>query len=400
MSKLPLKTTLAVCFCFVFSVPVFAKTTLNLWYSSFETSPLWQKLEQDFNSTHKNIKLQSKAFDHEEMKHAVLTSGFKRKSADILLMPSDWLGYNNMMEFSIIPENIIHPEVSISTIEESSVNGFLRGIPFFKGNHLLFMYNKSLVSQPVTTWAALLASKKELAQQNVTPLAIVYNEMYWLVPFIDAFGGEFLHQEKALLDTQATVAALKYYKQLAQLKVVNRNCSYQCITTDFYNGKYAYAISGAWAYQEAKEALGKNFGLALFPSLQGHEFSSLRANLIFTFPKNTFHGVKNEALIEFSRFIQQEKYQQLIFEQSGLLPVNEKVMTKILSHADDDFQLLVKQFQRSNSTPASTSVAAAWNGMSKGFSLYMNGEISASQAAKYMQKTVDREREILNRKLH
>lgn len=382
----------------LWSFSTLAMTQLTLWHSWVENLTLWQQIESEFNNSHQNIKLKVVAFNHEEMKQSIIKSSFKRNSADMVLMPSDWLGYNNVMHFSTIPKNIISSAVSPSVIEQSRFDQKIRGIPLFQGNHLLFMFNKALVKKPVSTWRELINERNTWLSQNIKPLAINYNESYWFVPFISAFGGFPVNKNQITLNTAATINALKYYKQLATLNVVDNQCSYKCVSEDFYAGKFAYSMAGAWAYKTAKKALGDNLGIMLFPTMNNREFKPMRGNLILAFPKNSLAGLKHHALLEFIQFIQQEKYQRLMFEQSNVFPVNHNVMKEIMKNSSADFKLSVKQFNHSNNMPASTSISAVWNGLLKGFSLYMQDELSAEQAAAYMQKSVEHQQKILNRK--
>lgn len=374
-----------------------AKTQLILWHSWVENNSLWEKIQKDFNAENTGIELIINGFAHEEMKEAIILSGFQRKSADIVLMPSDWLGYHNVMQFSAVPQKLLSPTISSDVIEQTTFNKEILGIPLFQGNHLLFMYNKLLVDKPVTTWQALIKAQQSFEKMDVKTLAINYNEMFWFVPFIDAFGRFPVERDNITINTPSTVAALKYYKHLAEIGVIDKECSYQCVSTDFYQGKFAYAMAGSWAYKLAKQALGDNLGLAKFPTLNGREFKSMKGNLVIAFPKKSLLGLKRSALIKFSQFIQQEKYQQLMFEESSLFPVNAQLMNKVLTNASSDFIFSFQQFNRSTSLPVSTSVPAVWNGMYKGFMLYMNDELSAGDAAVYMQQSVEREQIMLNR---
>ena len=390
----------AIIFLSLFSIQTMAKTTLVLWHSWVENKPLWQKIQHEFNTAHKDIELKIQTYNHEEMKEAVIKSGFQRKSADILMMPSDWLGYHNVMHFSAIPDTILNPLIDPEIIAQTTFENEIRGIPLFRGNHLLFMYNKLLVDKPARTWDELAQSNKHWQSQNVKTLAVNYSEMFWFVPFMTLFDGFPVERDKITLNNKATIDALKFYKQLTINNVIDAQCTYQCVSTDFYQGKFAYSIGGSWAYKSAKLALGENLGLANFPTMNGKELKPMRGNLILAFPKDTFHGLKQDSLMKFSNFIQQEKYQQLMFDEMGLFPVNTKVMDRIVQHAEADFIFSIKQFKNSKSLPASTSIAAVWNGMYKGFSLYMNDVISAEEAVVYMQKSVERKQIILNRKLN
>ena len=87
-----------------------------------------------------------------------------------------------------------------------------------------------------------------------------------------------------------------------------------------------------------------------------------------------------------------------MFDASNVFPVNIAIMTKILANANSDFKFSYKQFLQSINLPASTSVPAIWSSIYKGFQLYMDGDLSAEDAAKHMQKSVEREQVILKRK--
>ena len=87
-----------------------------------------------------------------------------------------------------------------------------------------------------------------------------------------------------------------------------------------------------------------------------------------------------------------------MFEQGTVFPVNDTVMNNILTHANSDLKLSFKQFNQSDNMPASTSITAIWNGMGKGFSLYMHDQLNAADAVKYMQRSVEHQQELLDRK--
>lgn len=381
----------------VFSLPIQAKTSLVLWHSWTENMGLWQKIQTEFNSAQSDIILHVKVFEHEDMKQAIIRSSFQQKSADMLLMPSDWLGYHNVMKFSAVPNTLLSENISADIIAHTRFEGDIRGIPLFQGNHLLFMYNKSLVTKPASTWAELIAQHKTRKNKQINTLAVNYSEMFWFVPFMTLFNGFPVAQNEVTLNSQATIDALNFYKQLTEQNIIHKACTYDCVSSDFYQGKYRYSMAGSWAYKSAKQALGDNLGIASFPKMNGQELTPMRGNIILAFPNLALSGAKKNSLMAFSQFIQQEKYQQLMFDEMGLFPVNKKVMTRIKPHLDSDTKLSLKQFNKSKSLPASTSISAVWNGMYKGFSLFMDNEMNAEEAAIYMQKSVSREQAMLNR---
>lgn len=372
-----------------------AKTHIELWHSLSENIPFWHKLETDFNQLNEDYILKTLHLNHEEMKQAIIKTRFGERYPDVVFMPSDWLGFHSVMHFSAVDLELIHNAVPKTAISDSYFDDQLRGIPFAQGNHLIMMYNKKLTNKKLDSWHDLFILKDKLMPKNIMPLGLNFHEMYWFMPFISAYGGVLDKDDNVALDNQSIVKALQFYRRLSDYKVTSVNCTYACVSRDFYASKVAYAINGAWAYRDAKNALGDDLGLQAIPAIEGISVQSMRANFVLSFPNNSLQGLKREALIAFTKFVQQEKYQKLLYQLSGTFPINQHVINGLMAKNESDFSLLYNLFLQSKTMPASTSFAALWSGMYKGFYLYMSDHLNAESAAHYMQQRVEREQRVL-----
>lgn len=212
--------------------------------------------------------------DTETLKHDISTgSGLP----DFFLGPNDAFGayvdsgllrpLDNMFDMSLYPFNLGAAQIA----------GVTYGVPTHVGNHLMLMYNKSLVESPPNTWDDLfsIVYAIEVANPSIQGFAYNENEPYWLLPFVYGFEGSIFDEEGSFaLDTDAWVNAYQFVHDLKFVKkVIPTECDYDCANNGFQNGTIAMILNGDWALGEYLDtqispALGRaNLGLAPLPLL-------------------------------------------------------------------------------------------------------------------------------------
>jgi arabinogalactan oligomer/maltooligosaccharide transport system substrate-binding protein len=155
------------------------------------------------------------------------------------------------------------------------------GVPVNAGNHLMFMYNKSLVEAAPDTWEDLIATARSVEEANPDVQGFAYNlvEPFWFVGFAGGFGGTVFDEEgNFALDSQGWVDAYQFVHDLKYVEeVVPAECDYACADSLFKEGTAAMIINGDWAIAEYLDlerspALGPdNLGLAPWPALANGE---------------------------------------------------------------------------------------------------------------------------------
>jgi len=136
---------------------------------------------------------------------------------DLVLGPNDAVGVfvdaglllplDELFDMSLYPFNLGAAQIAGATY----------GIPANAGNHLMFLYNKSLVPNAPASFEELVTVAQEVAASNegVQGFAYNLNEPFWFLPFVHGFGGSVYDAEgNMVLDSEAWVSAFQFVQDL------------------------------------------------------------------------------------------------------------------------------------------------------------------------------------------
>ncbi|MFN8527389.1 MAG: extracellular solute-binding protein [Anaerolineae bacterium] len=218
------------------------------------------------------------AKETETERNDVLTAGLAGSGLpDLILSPNDSIGVfvdaglvqplDDLFDTSMYPFNL----------GAAQIGGVTYGVPTNAGNHLMLMYNKTLVPTAPNTWEELIATAAEVEAANPDIQGFAYNENepFWFLPFVHGFGGSVYAEDGSMvLDTQAWIDAYQFVHDLKFVdQVVPEECDYNCANDLFKEGSVAMILNGDWAISdylnpEVSPALGPdNLGLAPWPEL-------------------------------------------------------------------------------------------------------------------------------------
>ncbi|MBN8617429.1 MAG: extracellular solute-binding protein [Anaerolineae bacterium] len=271
-------------FTSVFAQDTLEPVTITIWS---QEDPLFEETLQSLFATWaetvapgSTLELVHK--DTETQRNDLLAAGLAGQGLpDIILGPNDPIGVyedaglvqplDELFDISLYPYNIGAAQVSGATF----------GVPLTAGNHLMLMYNKSLVATPPDTWDELyeIAAQVEADNEGVQGFAYNLNEPFWFLPFVHGFGGSVFDEDgNFTMDTEAWVNAYQFVHDLKFVQeVVPTECDYGCADGGFKEGTTAMILNGVWALGdylnvEASPALGPdNLGLAPWPALPNGE---------------------------------------------------------------------------------------------------------------------------------
>lgn len=373
---------------FMFATACHANPTLQLWHAH-QAHDFIADIVADF-SRHSGQKIRVAPFAPAEIKAELLLSAQSEQLPDIIIVPSDFLGLHQELQLRPVNDDWNDPQTMPAARATTIVDHHQWGVPVIQGNHLMLFYNRKYVSEPATTWAQLAAQKAAIEAQGAQLIGWNYNEMYWFVPFLGAFGGWPMAEEKITLNTPAMIEALDYYKSLSSQGLISADCNYDCAQKKFNTGQYAYAINGDWAIVDSRRELGEQFGLALLPMIDSRQLKPMSSTYALAFPKSSADPHKEALLKAFARHVQSAEQQQKIFNKFNLLPINHVVFNSIKASSDAQTAILLQQLEQSRPMPSSSSMAISWQAMAKGYQRLMSGDTAASAAAT-MQKVADRE---------
>jgi len=385
-------------FLFVAISPyVTAKTQLNIWHMSKEMDADITSTASAFSDLYPDIDVAVHFFPNEELKASAVRAIGQQASPDIIIISSDNVGFAKVMRLSELPTELAVETLPTTTLHALKFDNKHYSVPLFAGNHLILFYNKTLVKTPAADWEQLFIQHAEFKAKGVKTLALNYQEPYWFSLFASLFGAELTIDGKVALDSDAMQQALQFYQKLGESDIANMQCGYECVSEDFFQGRYAYAINGTWSLSVARERLGDNLGIALFPQLQQRKITPLASYIVMVFPNQSLTSDKAPQIKQLVQYFRQPENLQSIAEKHFLTPYyqTDKATLDSQRYADPLYSQLIAQRKLTRLMPASSAMVSVWNGMQKGMLLYQNSTLDAPAAVEFMQKVSIRDQKML-----
>ncbi|WP_102125406.1 maltose ABC transporter substrate-binding protein [Deinococcus planocerae] len=175
--------------------------------------------------------------------------------------------------------------------------GRLFGLPL-NAEAVALVYNKKLVPQAPTTWAALLKAAQANTGNGRFGLLFDLAEPYKSYGFVRAYGGYVFRNDNGTLnlrdiglDNAGTARALSFMNDLRyKYNLIPEGVSQDAAKSAFVDGRLAMFYTGPWDMGDVKKA-GIDYGIANFPTPPGatgkwSPFVGVRAVLVNAYSKN------------------------------------------------------------------------------------------------------------------
>lgn len=369
----------------LYSYRVEADEQINIWYANGVLNDVLSELAQQYTNQYPNISVKLVGLPYEELKTSMVRAVQKNVAPDIAILTSENTAYSKILKLSALtsfenPRVFIEPSRKASNQQQT-----VYGLPLQTNNRLLMFYNKALVNEPANNWEQLYTQAPDLIQNKILPLGLVFNEPYWFTHFTTLFTTQLTNTNQAQLNTLEMAASLAFYQQLEQAAIIRANCSYDCVSKDFYAGKVAYALNGVWAITEASNALGENFGITTLPSLDGTPMKALVSDNLLTFPNDAWNGPKRKSIRALVGFLQSKYSQMQIANATKMLPINLEWLSE--QNRSPFHSAQIDLMHEVTYMPKTLRFVSIWNGIRKGVLLHSHANLSAQEAAEFMQYT-------------
>lgn len=300
---------------------VFAQDTLEpvdlvLWSSDGDTNnvifeDLFTQWAEEFapGST-----LELQGIETEELRNQLLTAGLAGSGLpDLVLGPNDPIGVFTDAGILQPLDELFDTSVFNGTLAAAQLGGVTYGIPLNSGNHLMLLYNKSLVPDAPNTWEDLIAAANAVEEANPEVQGFAYNlnEPFWFLPFVAGFGGSVFDADgNFTLDSQGWIDAYQFVQDLKFTEeVVPSECDYNCADSLFKEGSVAIIINGDWSlagYLDTAQspALGaENLGIAPWPELPNGQRPQPYTSGKFISIPTTVEGANLDAAVAFTNWL-------------------------------------------------------------------------------------------------
>ena len=331
----------------------------------------------------------------EAQRNDLLTAGLAGSGLpDLVFGPNDAIGV-------YVDAGLLQPlddqfDASAYITDAGMVGDELYGIPTDHGNHLMLMYNKSLVPTPPDSWEELVATAKQVEADNPDVHGFDFNQVepFWFLAFVHGLGGNTFDADGNLnLDSQEWIDAYQFVHDLKfgdNAVLSPEGCDYACADGAFKEGKTAMIINGIWALggyldQEASQALGPdNLGVAAWPTLpNGERPAPFTGSKVLSIPV-TVTGDQLAAVDSFVEWLTTDPEAVQAFSlDTGNLPAIEGVAPD----ATTDPVLAAAAELRSPGVamPTNTLLRCMWDSVRPNLEGVMSDSMSAEDAASEAQ---------------
>jgi ABC-type glycerol-3-phosphate transport system substrate-binding protein len=282
---------------------------------------------------------------------------------DAVLTASDLIASASDLDMSSIPKGIVPDSVQNRFVTEFTLDGRLLGVPVLSGNHLVLYSNASIVPVPASTWEEIALQRVDLEKRGISAVGIPVGEPYSFLPFLihaGALDDGLLSPDLGAKWSRLGVA-MDSYGKLISSNIIPARCSFTCAGQEFFEGRFAYAISGDWLFAEALAILGKNLRVSPLPTLAGKPLPSISSSQGLFFPGNSLAGSRREALRKLVRHLLDETVQFRLAREMGRIPVVASAL-KRLSHSDitEQQKNLIRIFDDSITLRSTRETVLTW----------------------------------------
>lgn len=376
---------------------VMGPVTITFWeQEGDEVDVFLDGLIAEFQEAYPNITVERSHYENEALRDQFQTASLAGAPPDVVRVPNDFAGPFSALDIIYDVEEIFDPAFFDAffegALQPAIVAGDLWGVPDNYGNHLMLLYNKSLVTEPPETTDALIEMAKELHVGDQWGFAYNLNEPFWLAPWMGGFGGWPLDEnDQPTLGDQAVADALQFVHDLKFVhEIVPPECDYACADTLFQEGLAAMIINGDWSLGGYVEALGDDLGAAPIPKVSATGlWPSPMTSGKYWMISNLVSGDELEGVKMFIQFMTSADVQERWLEEFSRLPSNIEVAESPLIEEDPLLAGSTAQLEKGRGMPAAPEMRCAWDAMRPNLEGVMADTIGPADAAAAMQSEAE-----------
>jgi arabinogalactan oligomer/maltooligosaccharide transport system substrate-binding protein len=345
-----------------------------------------QKLAADYMAQHANVTIEVVQKGTEDLREDFQTASLAGEAPALLWTVNDHAGPFTAAGL-IQPVDGLFAESDF--VESVILDGKTWGVPITSGNHLMLLYNKSLVPNPPETTDELIEVGKALTNGDIYGLVYNDTEPFWLVPWLGGFGGRVFEADGVTpsLDTPEMVAALQFLYDLEfTYGIVPSEADYGTADTLFKEGKAGMVINGDWSLSDYTAVLGDDFGVAPLPivSATGKHAAPYTAPKLFMIASDV-EGDELTAVANFIAFATNEDNQIAIANDISRLPGRLSAQKAESITSNPILTASAEAVAYGTPMPAVLEMRANFDAMKPEMGAVLSGTKTPEEAAKAMQ---------------
>ena len=373
---------------------------LTLWTKEGETDgglQYVQALCDAYTAAHPEVTFTVVNKEVETLREDFQTASLAGAAPDLLWTVSDHLGPFTAADIIQPVDSLfdLSKYVDSATNAVKSADGQTWGVPISNGNHLMLLYNKSLLPTAPTSTDELISMGKDFMAKNPGKYALVYNqtEPFFFIPWLGGFGGKVFADDGVTptLNTKEMTDALQFAYDLKAVDgLVPAESDYDGADTMFKEGNAAMIINGDWSLAGYKEALGDNLGVATIPmvSSTGKYPAPYTSGVFFMLPKG-LTGAKLAAVVDFINFATDKENQLNMVSTLTRLPALKEALSDKAITDDPILSASAAQMSYGVPMPTVTQMRCVWDSLKPEMQAVFAGTESAADASAKSQTAAE-----------
>jgi arabinogalactan oligomer / maltooligosaccharide transport system substrate-binding protein len=343
-------------------------------------------LVNEYTSQNPNVTIEVVNLDVETLREDFLDASLAGNPPDLLWTVSDHAG-------PFTEAGLLEPVQDLFDMDQYVTSVVLGentwGVPISSGNHLMLIYNRSLLPEAPQDTNELVQVGQDLTGDN--RYALVYNqtEPLWLVPWLGGFGGSVFAEDGVTptLDTPEMVATLEFLHSIKyDTPLVPRESDYDEADTLFKEGQAAMIINSGWSLVDYREILGDDLGVAPIPQVSetGQWPAPFTSGSYYMIPE----GVEEDKLaviVDFIRWSTNEENQLEMVRELARLPGLLSAFDDPLITEDPLLSSSAEQMELSIPMPEILEMRCIWVAIKPEMAAVLNNTTTPQNAASNMQ---------------
>lgn len=351
---------------------------------------------ETFNERHPGKRIRALYREGEELRNSFIIAAVAGQGPDLVFGPED-----NVSLFAAT--RVIRPwdeAVDAGFLARFTPEGVVswEGEPWLIadqiGNQLMLVYDRQMVDSPPETWSELIATGKNLTDEEGGRYALTWNyaEPYFFIPFLTGFGGWIMDDAgRPTLDTPATVAALRFILELRDRHgLIPQYEDYDTANLMFLRRRAAMIINGPWSWADygvpersmiAPLPVNDETGLRCRPIIAAKGYS-----LNINTPPEKFPLVRRVM-----EYLTGEEVQAAMAGRLFTQPTLRAVVDSPEFQNNTVLRAAREEAQHAVRMPLAPQLRYIWDGMRGPYRRVFSGELTPEEAAREMQSGAERQ---------
>lgn len=353
-----------------------------------------QSLADAYTAVHPNVTFEVVNKEVELLREDFQTAALAGTSPDLLWTVNDHAGPFTAAELIQPVDDLVDVGKYVdSALAAVKLEGSTWGVPIANGNHLMLLYNKSLIEAAPADTDELVAVSADLAAEGIVPLVFNQTEPFWMVPWLGGFGGAVFGDDGVTptLDTPEMVNTLQFLHDIKFAdEIIPAESDYDGADTLFKEGKAAMIINGDWSLGGYADLLGDDLGVARIPmvSATGEWPKPYTSGTYFMIPA-ALEGDKLAVVLDFVDFATSANNQALMIAKLNRLPALKAALEDPLISSNPVLEGSADQMVVGTAMPTVLEMRCNWDSMKPEMQAVLADTKTPEEAAAAMQAAAD-----------